>query len=116
MNKMIIKLTEQDLHRIVKESVNRILMESSGMPQISWKYDGTEVYLNGLYAGYIDPIGQIGGWYGKVNCIKDGIPTMETFGVSYDKTEIQQQITDFINKNYDNVLESCENIARLNNR
>ena len=116
MNKRLIKFTEQDLHRIVKESVNRILMESSGMPQISWKHDGTEVYLNGLYAGYIDPIGQIGGWYGKVNFIKDGIPTMETFGVSYDKTEIQQQITDFINKNYDNVLESCKNMARLNNR
>lgn len=114
MNKRLIKLTEQDIHRIVKESVNRILMESSGMPQISWKDDGKIVYLNGLYAGYIDPIGQIGGWYGKVNCIKDGRATMETFGVSYDKTEIQQQITDFINKNYDNVLRSCEDIALLN--
>ena len=31
MNKRLIKLTEQDLHRIVKESVNRILMESKGL-------------------------------------------------------------------------------------
>ena len=53
MNKNRIRLTESDLHRIVKESVNRILMESSGMPQISWKYNGTEVYHNVLYAGYI---------------------------------------------------------------
>ena len=28
MNKKLIRLTESDLHRIVKESVNRILMES----------------------------------------------------------------------------------------
>ena len=29
MNKKLIKLTEQDLHRIVKESVNRALRENS---------------------------------------------------------------------------------------
>ncbi len=29
MNKKLIKLTEQDLHRIVKESVNRVLRENS---------------------------------------------------------------------------------------
>lgn len=28
MNKKLIRLTEQDLHRIVKESVNRILNEA----------------------------------------------------------------------------------------
>ena len=28
MNKKLIRLTESDLHRIVKESVNRVLMES----------------------------------------------------------------------------------------
>ena len=31
MNKKVIRLTESDLHRIVKESVNRILMESKGL-------------------------------------------------------------------------------------
>ena len=31
MNKKLIRLTESDLHRIVKESVNRILMESKGL-------------------------------------------------------------------------------------
>jgi hypothetical protein len=30
MNKKLIRLTESDLHRIVKESVNRILIETSG--------------------------------------------------------------------------------------
>lgn len=30
MNKKIIRLTEQDLHRIVKESVNRVLKEYTG--------------------------------------------------------------------------------------
>ena len=29
MNKKLIRLTEQDLHRIVKESVNRVLRESA---------------------------------------------------------------------------------------
>ena len=29
MNKKLIRLTEQDLHRIIKESVNRILFENS---------------------------------------------------------------------------------------
>lgn len=28
MNKKLVRLTESDLHRIIKESVNRILMES----------------------------------------------------------------------------------------
>lgn len=35
MNKKLIRLTEQDLHRIVKESVNRALKEDSGLPRIN---------------------------------------------------------------------------------
>ena len=35
MNKKLIRLTEQDLHRIVKESVNRVLKEDSGLPRIN---------------------------------------------------------------------------------
>ena len=34
MNKKLIRLTEQDLHRIVKESVNRILNEE--LPKKDW--------------------------------------------------------------------------------
>ena len=33
MNKKLIRLTEGDLHRIVKESVNRVLKETLGMSQ-----------------------------------------------------------------------------------
>ena len=32
MNKKLIRLTEQDLHRIVKESVKKVLKESENMP------------------------------------------------------------------------------------
>ena len=33
MNKKVIRLTESDLHRIIKESVNRILMEAKRQPR-----------------------------------------------------------------------------------
>lgn len=42
MNKKLIRLTESDLHRIVKESVNRVMKEgvefSSEDPQEEWMY------------------------------------------------------------------------------
>ena len=40
MNKKLIRLTEGDLHRIVKESVNRILRENDD-------YDRMNRYFNG---------------------------------------------------------------------
>ena len=42
MNKRLIRLTEQDIHRIVKESVNRILMESILNFRGAGAYDGYE--------------------------------------------------------------------------
>lgn len=42
MNKRLIRLTEQDLHRIVKESVNRILIESILNSRGAGAYDGYE--------------------------------------------------------------------------
>ena len=42
MNKRLIRLTEQDIHRIVKESVNRILMESILNSRGAGAYDGYE--------------------------------------------------------------------------
>jgi hypothetical protein len=42
MNKKLIRLTESDLHRIVKESVNRILREASyniNSPEYKQMYD-----------------------------------------------------------------------------
>ena len=42
MNKTLIRLTEQDLHRIVKQSINKVLKEgvefSSENPQEEWGY------------------------------------------------------------------------------
>lgn len=43
MSKKLIRLTETDLHRIIKESVNRILKESS---------DGFETYYRGYNSKY----------------------------------------------------------------
>lgn len=48
MNKKLIRLTESDLHRIVKESVNRILRESDELPYLSdddihKQYEGFEI-------------------------------------------------------------------------
>ena len=38
MNKKIIRLTESDLHKIVKESVNRILRESTDYAEVRSDY------------------------------------------------------------------------------
>lgn len=38
MNKKLIKLTELDLHRIVKESVNRMLRESNALGKVQEYY------------------------------------------------------------------------------
>lgn len=38
MNKKLIRLTESDLHRIVKESVNRVLREGLAEPLVFWRY------------------------------------------------------------------------------
>ena len=44
MNKKLIRLTESDLHRIVKESVNRILNESNDTKIVEGNF-GTITYL-----------------------------------------------------------------------
>ena len=41
MNKKLIRLTESDLHRIVKESVNRVVKES----RVDYYYDGKGVFI-----------------------------------------------------------------------
>jgi hypothetical protein len=46
MNKKLIRLTESDLHRIVKESVNRILMESKGLDPSKLKTNQDEWLRN----------------------------------------------------------------------
>ena len=46
MNKKLIKLTESDLHRIVKESVNRILKEDDSTPDI---YNNRSMFASLMY-------------------------------------------------------------------
>ncbi len=47
MNKNLIRLTEQDLHKIVKESVNRILNETIPS-KVTSKKDAID-YINGVF-------------------------------------------------------------------
>ena len=50
MNKKLIRLTEQDLHRIVKESVNRILNEE--LPQYNETTDNLRKIGGGINIAY----------------------------------------------------------------
>ena len=53
MNKKLVRLTEQDLHRIVKESLNRVLNEIGDTPR-------------GQYSlGAVDGRNDVNDWYGK---------------------------------------------------
>ncbi len=53
MNKRLIRLTEQDLHRIVKESVNRILMEGQfdGATESLDENDANEGFMGDMWDG-----------------------------------------------------------------
>ena len=42
MNKKLIKLTESNLHKIVKESVNKLLNEGLAGSKIAYSEDGTQ--------------------------------------------------------------------------
>jgi hypothetical protein len=46
MNKKLIRLTEQDLHKIVKESINRILKEDDSTPNI---YNNRSMFAKFMY-------------------------------------------------------------------
>ena len=46
MNKKLIRLTESDLHRIVIESVNKILREEVDTGQITPAYERNRMYRN----------------------------------------------------------------------
>ena len=53
MNKKLIRLTESDLHRIVKESVNKILMEakSEGATESIDENDTNEGFMGDMWNG-----------------------------------------------------------------
>ena len=57
MNKRLIRLTESDLHKIVKESVNRILRESDGY--MKWTKQVFDIFVNDILHGAIFSKGYI---------------------------------------------------------
>lgn len=52
MNKKLIRLTESDLHKIVKESVKRILKESVFSNNEEYEYDYDEMYCQQNYKSF----------------------------------------------------------------
>ena len=57
MNKKLIRLTEQDLHKIVKESVKRILRESDGYAK--WTKQVFDAFVHDILHGAIISRGYI---------------------------------------------------------
>jgi len=57
MSKKLIRLTESDLHRIVKESVNRILRESDGY--MKWTKQVFDIFVHDILHGAIFSNGYI---------------------------------------------------------
>ena len=85
MNKKLIKLTEQDLHNIVKESVNRILVkefddwdahlqQDDPDPEEKGVFydDGTEQTAEGDFCEYAEKYGLAAFGYAIYNMIKEG--------------------------------------------
>ena len=58
-----IKLSENDLHIIIKESVNKILNESSYSGENYDEYEELIDILNEQFDGIIDTISQLQTWY-----------------------------------------------------
>ena len=82
--------------------------------KITWKCKGTNVYVNDIYAGYIDEMPS-GAWYGRV-CYDNGYNTMTSFDITYDKKYMQQHVEAFIKQNFDNVLATATRIRELNQK
>jgi hypothetical protein len=85
------------------------------MVKITWKYNKTEVYVNGHYCGYIDCFGNNNAWYGNVYFRENDQPTMKHFGVVYDKQQLINAVEQFINENANVIISECKRIELLNN-
>ena len=61
MNKKLIRLTESDLHRIVRESVNRVLNETytAGVQVRQYTNKLWQIIVGGEAVGYADATGMI---------------------------------------------------------
>ena len=91
MNKRLIRLTEGDLHRIVKESVNKILSEG-------WIKDETEssdYIFNDIIATFKDKDDI------KLHALRSGCSSIYEF------------LSDYIRDNYDVTLKQCDKICKM---
>jgi len=71
MNKKLIRLTESDLHRIVKESVDKILKETFADPTIDW--DDSELRCPYCESDNVQEVrGKDGSWDGSCRCYDCG--------------------------------------------
>ena len=61
--KQLIRLTESDLHKIVKESVKRTLKESSYIGDEYYQYEEIMERLNSSYDEYETAISELQQWY-----------------------------------------------------
>lgn len=81
---------------------------------IEWVNNQTEIHVDGIYAGYIDRLSE-DGWYGRVYYTDEhDRRTMKSFGVVYGKENMIEEVTTFIEDNYDNVRETAAYIHELN--
>lgn len=87
-------------------------MAENNERKITWKCKGTNVYVNGIYAGYIDKMSS-GAWYGRVY-FDDGYNKMTSFDITYDQKYMQQHVEAFINQNFDNVLATAIYVKERN--
>jgi len=75
MNKKLIRLTESDLHRIVKESVNRVIKESDG------GIDPSQIDF-GLGSAQFDPR-----YKGVIRAVRNLVNELEAVGADSDLIE-----------------------------
>ena len=110
MNKKLIRLTESDLHRIVKESVQRILKETRldyDEDNFSGRYsrnaDNTTPYQGKLFAFEVDDRGKIYK-YGQqpIDVISQCESEAKRYGQGYCSVETYESEEDYINaiRNY----------------
>ena len=83
-------------------------------PKITWKCKGTNVYVNDIYAGYIDEMPS-GAWYGRVY-FDDGYNKMTSFDITYDQKYMQQHVEGFIRQNFDNVYQTALDLQERNKK
>ena len=83
MNKKLIRLTESDLHRIVRESVNRVLNEIGDTPR--GQYHLGRAKMRRFNMGDYDKAGEIGRYAEKkrVNDPDYGLESSNTTGMQH---------------------------------